>query len=195
VNSLIILAHPNAASFNAAIRAEAEAELRRLGSQVRVHDLYAMGFQPALTAADFAALARGEQPDDVQPLQADITWADLLILIYPTWWGGTPAMLKGYIDRVFAQNFAYGERGGKMIGLLAGKRALIFQTTGESGAQLAAEGTTEATAQIMGGATLAFCGVKILCHEYFFAVETATDAERQGMLAQVRARIREAVGR
>lgn len=142
-------------SPGAAIARAAVEELERAGAPVRIHDLYAMGFQPALQQGDFAAWQRGEQPAEVQPLQADVSWAELLILVYPIRLGGTPAMLKGYIDRVLAQGFAYGMREGRMAGFLTGRRALLCPTTAPPSAQ------TESMRRVMGAATLAFCGVEI----------------------------------
>lgn len=155
MKSLIILAERESDSLGAAIARGAAAELTGQGAPVRIHDLYAMRFQPALQQSDFAAWQRGEQPRDLQPLQADVDWAELLLLIYPIRLGGTPAMLKGYIDRVFAQGFAYGVRDGKMAGFLAGKRAILCPTTTEPA------GLTESMRQVMGAATLTFCGVEI----------------------------------
>jgi NAD(P)H dehydrogenase (quinone) len=172
VQTLIILAHPEAAPI-----AEAAAdELRQLGAPVRLHDLYAMRFQPAIQAIDFQCWERGEQPAELQPLQADVAWAELLILAYPTRWGGTPAMLKGYIDRVFALGFAYGVRAGKMAGFLEGKRALLF-AVGDAPAD-------ERMRRVMGGATLAFCGIEI-------AAEASIDLAR---IEVVRERIRANLG-
>jgi NAD(P)H dehydrogenase (quinone) len=189
VNCLLILAHPEADAWGAALRSAAVTELSGLGVSSRLHDLYAMRFQPALSDADFQAWARGEQPEAVRPLQADVTWADLLVLLYPTRWGGTPAMLKGYIDRVFAQGFAYGVRDGKMGAFLTGKRALLLATTTDP-AELELAGEM---APVMGAATLAFCGVEILVQQDLVGGQAASEAERRAILAGVREQIRDAV--
>lgn len=151
-------------------------ELERAGAPVRIHDLYAMQFQPALQQGDFAAWQRGEQPVELQPLQADVTWAALLILVYPIRLGGTPAMLKGYIDRVFAMGFAYGMRDGRMGGFLAGKRALLCPTTPPP------TGQTESMRRVMGAATLAFCGVEILNEPLDAVSEAAMRREIRAIL-------------
>lgn len=154
MNCLIILADQGAESVGAQVARAAEAELRALGAAVRLHDLYAMRFQPAILASDFAAWGNGEQPSELLPLQADLRWAELLLLIYPIRLGGTPAMLKGYIDRVLAQSFAYGLREGRMAGFLTEKRALLCPL-GEAPA------LSESMQRVMGGATLAFCGIAV----------------------------------
>ena len=115
-----------------------------------------MNFQPAIQRSDFAAWERGEQPVALRSLQADVAWADLLILVYPIRLGGTPAMLKGYIDRVFAQGFAYGVRQGKMGAFLTGKRAILCPTT------VAPADLSDSMRRVMGAATLAFCGIEIV---------------------------------
>lgn len=156
VKSLLILAEQGVDSPGAAIARLVVDELERAGAPLRVHDLYAMRFQPALQKSDFEAWQKGEQPAALQPLQADVSWADLLILVYPIRLGGTPAMLKGYIDRVLAQGFAYGVREGRMAGFLTGKRSILCPTTAAPADQ------TESMRRVMGAATLAFCGVEIV---------------------------------
>lgn len=158
MNCLIINGHQESDGWGAVIREAVVAELATQGAPYRAHDLYAMRFQPALQESDFQAWATGEQPEAVRPLQADVTWADLLLLLYPIRWGGTPAMVKGYIDRVFAMGFAYGMREGKMGTFLTGKRALLFPSTADQAELELAAGL----GPVLGGGALSFCGVEIL---------------------------------
>lgn len=154
MNVLIVLAHPDPNSLNASLCQVCVDELRTQGHSVRVSDLYAMGFKAVVDRADFpqlgeqerlkvaaasaVAYASGTLTDDVQQEIAKLKWADALILNFPLWWYSMPAILKGWVDRVFAYGFAYGvgehsdarwgERFGE--GSLAGKRGLIVTTTG-----------------------------------------------------------------
>ncbi|BDH57693.1 hypothetical protein MTP03_26320 [Tsukamurella sp. PLM1] len=96
--ALWVFAHPSGESLNAALRDAGVAELRRAGWSVDVDDLYAEGFDPVLV---------DEGGADVRREQRRLLDADLLILQYPLWWYGPPAMLKGWIDRVFERGFAY----------------------------------------------------------------------------------------
>ncbi|HEX7113138.1 MAG TPA: NAD(P)H-dependent oxidoreductase [Mizugakiibacter sp.] len=144
----IVHAHPEPSSFNAAMTREAVAALRDAGHEVAVSDLYAMGFDPVsdrrnfLTVRDpqrlklqaeeeFASAHDGYVPE-LQAEMDKLVWCDLLILQFPLWWLGMPAIMKGWIDRVFAVGRAYG--GGRYFGrgVFAGKHALCALTIGGS---------------------------------------------------------------
>ncbi len=151
---LLVFAHPEPRSLNGALRDIAVKELEALGHEVRVSDLYAMRWKPEVDRADFPALApdarlkvaaasgeafaAGALSEDVKAEQERLLWADVLILQFPLWWYSMPAILKGWVDRVYAYGFAYGvgelsdrhwgDRFGE--GTLAGKRAMLIVTTG-----------------------------------------------------------------
>ena len=151
---LIVYAHPEPRSLNGALRDVAVSALEAQGHEVRITDLYAEGWKSEIDRADFPALA----PDarfkpsraskeafaadtltaDVKAEQEKLLWADALILQFPLWWYSMPAILKGWVDRVYAYGFAYGvgehsdKYWGKRFGegTLAGKRAMLIVTTG-----------------------------------------------------------------
>ena len=151
---LLVFAHPEPRSLNGALRDVAVQELEAQGHEVRVSDLYADGWKSEVDRADFPSLApnarfkpseaSGEAfaanvlTQDVRAEQAKLLWADVLILQFPLWWFTMPAILKGWIDRVYAYGFAYGvgelsdRRWGDRYGegTLAGKRAMLLVTTG-----------------------------------------------------------------
>lgn len=143
---LIVLAHPEPRSFNAALaRAGAEA-LRAAGHDVVLSDLYAQGFDPVAGRHDFIAEARddyfhyqteqghaartGGFAPEVAREQARLAEADMLVLQFPLWWGGVPAMMKGWFDRVLAYGFAYADGLRFDKGVFRGRRAMISVTTG-----------------------------------------------------------------
>jgi putative NADPH-quinone reductase len=112
---LLILAHPIADSFNAAVAAVARETLQAKGHEVDWLDLYAEDFDPRLTAAERATYFK--EPYDgsaVASLIDRLRAADGLVLVFPQWWFGFPAILKGFFDRVFAPGvaFAHGDSGG-----------------------------------------------------------------------------------
>lgn len=191
LKTLIIYAHPNPKSFNAAIRQATEAEVKETGGEVRTHDLYATGFNAILKSDDFTELAAGRVPADVQPLQDDIRWAELLVVIFPTWWASVPAILKGYFDRVLSNGFAFQYGPGGAEGLLKGKRAIVFQTTGTPGEVLEPSGMTRAMTACTDMGVLQFCGLEVAAHEYFYGVPYVSDTDREQMLG----RVRETIGR
>jgi len=130
MKALIVYTHPNPRSFNHAILETVEADLKGRGVEVRVSDLYAKRFDPALSPRDFESFAAGRLPQDICDEQNDVTWADLLVFIYPIWWYERPALLKGWFDRVFSIGFAYKPSDKGIVGLLKGKRGLVFSTAG-----------------------------------------------------------------
>ena len=100
MNLVLVACHPLATSFTAAIAERAAATLRTAGHDVRVHDLYADGFVPEVTAAELA----GAPSTDPMVLryQADVRWCTAIVFVHPTWWSSQPAMLTGWLDRVVA---------------------------------------------------------------------------------------------
>ncbi len=104
---LVIVAHPNTKSFNHSVAETYVAALAELKHRVECRDLYASNFNPVMSARDLAAIGHGRASKDIRDEQAAIRRADVLTFISPLWWSGFPAMLKGYLDRVFCEGFAF----------------------------------------------------------------------------------------
>lgn len=107
MNVLVVVCHPNPASFVHAAGERALAGLRSSSHDIRLTDLYADRFEPAITCDE---RRRHKDPGVDTHLQAyadDLAWAEALVLVYPTWWSGQPAMLKGWIDRVWVAGVAW----------------------------------------------------------------------------------------
>ncbi len=154
MNVLLVYAHPEQRSLNGALRDFVVQRLDEAGHHVRVSDLYAMGWKATVDADDNLdhepgarfdpsqdskwAFANGRQPADIAQEQEKLLWADALIMQFPLWWFSMPAILKGWVDRVYAYGFAYGvgehsdARWGNRYGegAMAGKRAMLIVTTG-----------------------------------------------------------------
>src|SRR5262245_45071995 len=143
---LIVYAHPERTSFNAALKDAAVETILGAGHSVVVSDLYAEKFVPVAGRHDFATVADGvrfhyqtEQQfaaerdafaPDLAREQERLRRADILILQFPLWWGGPPAILKGWFDRVLACGFAYVDGRRFDTGFFKGRRALLCVTTG-----------------------------------------------------------------
>jgi NAD(P)H dehydrogenase (quinone) len=151
---LLVFAHPEPRSLNGALRDVAIKELEAQGHEVRVSDLYADCWKSEVDRTDFPLLAPAARfkpaaasgqafaanalTEDVRAEHEKLLWADALILQFPLWWFTMPAILKGWVDRVYAYGFAYGvgehsdKRWGDRYGegTLAGKRAMLLVTTG-----------------------------------------------------------------
>jgi putative NADPH-quinone reductase len=108
MRALVVFCHPCLESFNAAVRDLILAKLTAAGAEVRLHDLYRRDFRPQLTWAEWKGyLACPENQAGVEDEVADVRWCDTLIFVYPTWWYGLPAMLKGWLDRVLLPDVAF----------------------------------------------------------------------------------------
>ena len=108
MRALVIYCHPKEGSYNSAVRDTVMGRLHRAGVETRLRDLYAEGFQPVLTRDEWVGYENS--PDNRAPVEShvrDVLWCDTLIFIYPTWWYGLPAMLKGWRDRVLIPDVAF----------------------------------------------------------------------------------------
>ncbi|KAJ5956653.1 hypothetical protein N7501_010932 [Penicillium viridicatum] len=151
---LIIFAHPEPQSLNGALHRIAVEELEEQGHHVQVSDLYKMKWKSKVDREDFPrfptdqrldlitasaeAYAENSLTQDVLDEQAKLRWADFVIFHFPLWWFTMPAILKGWVDRVYTYGFGHGvgdhsdKRWGDRYGegTLAGKRAMLIVTLG-----------------------------------------------------------------
>lgn len=151
---LLVYAHPEPRSLNGSLRDLTVRHLQAAGHEVQVSDLYAMQWKATVDAGDSLehdpsapfqpsqaskqAFANGTQSPDIALEQDKLRWADALILQFPLWWFSMPAIMKGWVDRVYAYGFGYGngehsdKRWGDRYGegKMAGKRAMLIVTTG-----------------------------------------------------------------
>ncbi|AEI43375.1 NAD(P)H-dependent oxidoreductase [Paenibacillus mucilaginosus] len=187
MNHLIVYAHPHKGSFNNAILDTAVAALKAKGHEICVRDLYKLNFHPVLSATDTAALREGRAPADIKQEQEHLAEADVITFIYPIWWTGLPAILKGYVDRTFSYGFAYQYNSeGGIDKLFTGKKGVIINTYGTPGDVYEATGMNEALKKTSGGGIFDFCGVEVVEHFLFGGVTTvATDETRKEMLARI----------
>ncbi|MDE1549300.1 NAD(P)H-dependent oxidoreductase [Jeotgalibaca caeni] len=138
MKALIIYAHPRKESFSYALLTRVTAALEKKNYEVEVRDLYAMNFNPILNESDMIytknqefVRENSEYPEDVKVEQKLIEESELLIYLFPIWWNGMPAIMKGYIDRVFQHGFAYSFTSEDPKQRFAGKRALFLTPTGQ----------------------------------------------------------------
>ncbi len=164
MNVLLVYAHPEPTSLNGTLKDFTVQRLQAAGHTVQVSDLYAMRWKAPIDGDDHPgrdpqrpfhasldsreAYANGRQSEDIAAEQDKLRWADTVILQFPLWWFSMPAILKGWVDRVYAYGFAYGvgehsdrhwgDRYGE--GAMAGKRAMLVVTTGGWESHYAARG-------------------------------------------------------
>ncbi|CAB4255444.1 similar to hypothetical protein KNAG_0E00950 [Kazachstania naganishii CBS 8797] [Maudiozyma barnettii] len=143
---LIVFAHPEKQSLNHSLLEVTTNYLKEKNHEVKVVDLYAEHWKAGIDQDDFlnhdrgtrlyamrdsgSAFSAGMLSEDIKEAQAKLEWADLIIFQFPMWWYSMPALMKGWIDRVLTQNFAYA--GGKEFknAPLAGRKAFIISTVG-----------------------------------------------------------------
>ena len=186
---LVVVAHPCKESFTVALARAYVAELEVLGHSTKTYDLYRMGFNPVLAAHELEPV-RGDNPvsDDVARAQEDIRAADVLTVIYPLWWLSMPAMMKGYVDRVFARGFAYESHEGIVRGLLSGKKSVLITLSGAPLPLLVKSGNWNAVQVLQDTHILRSAGFELLEHLHFDqVVPQLAPAIAAEHLAQVRA--------
>ncbi|MGO8972615.1 MAG: NAD(P)H-dependent oxidoreductase [Steroidobacteraceae bacterium] len=165
---LVVVAHPAAHSFTLALARTYAAELERLGHSQRTYDLYRMEFNPVLTAQELLPVTVDHSASpDVLIAQDDIRAADALTVIYPLWWMSMPAMMKGFVDRVFARGFAYEAHDGIVRGLLSGKQAVLITISGAPLPQLVKSGGWNAVQVLQDTHVLRSTGFELLEHLHF----------------------------
>lgn len=186
MNTLLIYAHPNPQSFNGTLAKVVQEEVEKKGWQVKVKDLYAMKWNPVLSQSDFEGFHNGKIPADIMAEQADVSWADLVIMVTPVWWLSVPAILKGYIDRVFSIGFAYEYTPTGPRGKLTGKKALVITTSGADEQASQSSGMLDCVKKSVVDGLFGFSGFAEFKHQNLFAVTVINDEERKQMLNEVR---------
>jgi NAD(P)H dehydrogenase (quinone) len=137
MRALVVYCHPNPASFTSAVKDLVIEKLSQAGAEIRLTDLYERGFRPTLSGPEWQGyLDCPSNQNDVADDCADLRWCDTLIFVYPTWWYGLPAILKGWLDRVFLPDVAFIMPDGKNKTIRPGLRHItrlgVFTTCGAS---------------------------------------------------------------
>ena len=191
---LVIQAHPVVDSFNAALFSTAVDALNAGGHEVRGHRLYDEGFRAAMSTAERLAY-HSDQPV-LDPLVArhadDVRWAEALVFVYPTWWAGLPAVLKGWLERVLVPGVAFhlDEHTNKVQAGLRHVRRIVGIST---------YGSSRAYVMLMNdaGRRTLLRALRMLCARTtrttwlgLYALDGATDEQRRAFLARVEQKLR-----
>jgi NAD(P)H dehydrogenase (quinone) len=205
---LIVYAHEEPRSFNGALKELAVSVLSDAGHEVKVSDLYAMHFNPVGGKDDFTslkdteffkyqleqsnAMIQGTLKEDIRAEQEKVLWADILILQFPLWWFSLPAILKGWVDRVFAMGFAYGGGHEYDTGIFKGKQAMLVLTTGGAASSYASDGRNDKLSKNLfhiEHGILFFTGFTVLPRFVAWSVARASPEARQRYLNEYRDRL------
>lgn len=174
---LVVLAHPRERSFTRDICAIYVEALHERGHDVVLRDLYGMGWNPVASDADLNAMRSGAIPDDIRLEQAHVIAADVITFIHPIWWIGLPAIIKGWVDRVLLFGFAYRHGKAGVEGMLEGKRAMIFTSSGSTQAHFDESGKMRSVLVAQDLGTMEFCGIRMIEHVHFAPVGTRSTPE------------------
>lgn len=191
--ALVVYCHPRRGSFTASVRDRVLERLEAAGAEVRLRDLYAEGFDPAMSAEEHARYEdTGANRDCVSRDCADVLWADALIFVYPTWWYGPPAMLKGWLERALVPGVAFfmpsAEDPNIRPGLTHITRLGVFTTCGASRWLTWAVGAPGKRTLIRGiGWILAPRARKVFAAHYL--MDASTGASRARHLERVAAKV------
>lgn len=195
MNVHIVFAHPNIDSFNGRLRSAAINLFKEKKIEVTTCDLYQIGFKAAADQADFTQLnnpdffdlqaeqsyaaKNGTFANDIQREQKLLLNADLIIFQFPLWWYSMPALLKGYIDRIFSMGWAYG---GNQA--LAGKKILVSMTTGAPGITWTDEnrGTIKDIFKHLFVGTFGLCGISLLGPFIVYGAKRLNEVEKNEVI-------------
>jgi len=210
MNVLIVHAHEEPKSFNGALKDHAVDVLTKAGHSVEVCDLYAMNFDPVGGKRDFAELSNtkffkygkeqaiatktGTFATDVAAEQTKLLACDFLIFQFPLWWFGLPAILKGWVDRVFAAGLIYGHTRWYSNGVFRGKRPMVCTTTAGTTAIYGKTGLNGDMEQLLfpiHHGILYFVGFDVLPPFVAWSVSRVGRATREGYLREYERRLLE----
>lgn len=195
MNVLVVFCHPDPASFGAAVRDRVVAGLGRTAHEVHQIDLYREAFRPELSDDEWRAhltpLAARPAADPQVVAHAELLrWCEALVLVYPTWWGAQPAMLKGWFDRTWVRGVAWDVPDGasRLRPLLRNVRRIVVVTThGSSKLMNSMQGE--------GGKRIALRTVRTVCRPTLrttwlamYGLDTATPEQRRAFLDRVERR-------
>jgi len=207
---LIVFAHPEPRSFGRALLESSVGTLTECGHEVIVSDLYEMRFNPVATGEDFTqrrfpdalqydreqklSSQRHTFTHDIQVEIDKVLGCDLLILQFPLWWFSVPAIMKGWIDRVFVNGIMYGSGGMRFDnGGLKGRKAMLAFTTGcfpEMMEPSGLLGDRDVILWHLHHGTFGYTGLKVLQPFVGWSIQYTDTAQRENYLNQYQARLR-----
>lgn len=183
---LVLYAHPWEKSFNHAILQKVKEVLAANNHEMDVLDLNQEKFDPILCREDLALYSQGKSSDPkVTVYQEKLLWAEHLVLIFPVWWTGEPAVLKGFFDKVLLKGFAFDKKGKIPKGLLGHIRgASVFNTMSSPGFYYALFLKNAVKQSVVKG-TLKFCGIKKVKWYPLFRIDKLSKERAQKYLSRV----------
>ena len=170
MHALIVVVHPAAQSLTRSVAATLADSLAANGHSTEIVDLAAEGFDPVFGSADHAAFSAGAPtPADVVEEQRRLDNADHLIIVYPVYWWSMPALLKGWIDRVFISGWAFDEDAeGGIIKKLGRLKVHLVAVAGAAAQTYTKRGCRQAMRTQIEEGIFDFCGAPVVTSQLMF---------------------------
>ncbi len=163
----VIVAHPSAESFTLSVAAAYRDAVEARGSRTEWRDLYRMNFAPSLDADEIPKPGGFTPGPDVLAERRLLSGVDVFAFFYPFWMNAQPAMMKGYIDRVFGMGFAYGASKGGNVPLLKSRKMISFTSSGAPTDWVIKSGAWDAVHRLFDEHFATVCGLELLDHIHF----------------------------
>jgi NAD(P)H dehydrogenase (quinone) len=192
----VIFAHPGTSSFTASVADTYAAAAQRLGHSVLRRDLYQIGFDPCLKAGELPRDDSFLPAPDVVRERALLKSCDVFAFVYPLWLNSPPAIIKGYMERVFGFGFAYGAGGHSSNPLLQGRRLISFSSSGAPSSWVSETGAYDAVRRLHDTYFAELCGMTALEHVHSGGIRSgASEFYIQARLEEVSAAVTRYFGR
>jgi NAD(P)H dehydrogenase (quinone) len=186
----VIFAHPREQSFTATIAQAYADAARELGHEVLVRDLYRMGFDPCLKADEIPDADGYAVRPEIGAERQLLDPVGVFAFVYPFWFNAPPAMLKGYVDRVFGMGFGYEPGPGGTMSLLDGRRLISFSSSGAPDQWVRKTGALETLQSGFDMHVAAVCGLTVAGHVHFGGIGPGLSDE---WLAEMKGQVRDTV--
>jgi NAD(P)H dehydrogenase (quinone) len=160
----VVVAHPSRESLTSAIGRAYAQGVETLGHTAIIRDLYAMGFDPCLKAEEIPGPAGARFGEDVIAERKALSDCQVFAFVYPLWFNAPPAILKGYVDRVFSLGFGYEPALHGTDPLLMGRRLISFTTSGAPEAWVRDTGALNALTTLFDAHVSQVCGLTLVDH-------------------------------
>jgi NAD(P)H dehydrogenase (quinone) len=183
---LIVYANPNPKSFCHAIVETLVETFTEEDKDVIVRDLYEEKFEPVLNIMDCIAVSKNDYQADVKKEHEYIQESAMIILVYPIWWMGPPAIMKGYFDRIFTNGFAYmADENGLERGFV-GKKVAVINTLGVKNEYYESKGMLESIKNLMSIGIFEYTGLEVVDYKFYGGLSSMSEEECLKILDDIR---------
>ena len=177
MKNAVIVAHPNPHSFNLTMAKAYQHAAEKVGGTCVLRDLYHIGFDPRLGDHEIPRPKGYEPGADVKAERALIGDADVYVFVYPLWFNSPPAMMKGYMERVFGSGFGYDAGADGARPLLGGRTMISVSSSGAPQAWVKETGAWAAIRNLFDDHFAAVCGLTAADHLHFGEIATGITKE------------------